>query len=479
MEYEEIAQLRTKFLKLVSKEGEAGLKKFTKLHKREMRSKPKSVLKCCSSVHGSPGAGHEFEMLMHSVHAKSAKMTQTQPEPSMFVRVRTDTEDKVVGYVIVMAWTDDVRMFGTDRELEEYKAAVRSRLKVKFEEGPVAEFVSIETHQCLKTNTTELKMPRYWMKAAAAFQEYKGPTGWKERTVPLTPYDEKILLEDPTEAEILEAKGLPMAQLVGTMSYPASNCKFEMRLAVSMLGSRRSGWSKKQFEVCIRVLEHGIHTREIGLMYSKDLDPHGRNVLYAYADANHRTPRSQGFRIVMFNGACVSFTSKKHTITSPSTCWSEMITMFDCTIDVMALRNLLAELGMYQEHPTRIYQDNQAAIQIANNRGSLGKTSRAMDLKTLSTRNHIEDHEVETAYINTTLQVADMGTKALMENLFVKFRDTMNGYALVKASYPDKIMSPLIYSGSGEGSWEGNCKTAAVQMLMSLNWCTVDELLRD
>ena len=86
-------------------------------------------------------------------------MTQTQPEPSMFVRIRTDNDDKVVGYVIVMAWTDDVRMFGTDRELEEYKAAVRSRLKVKFEEGPVAEFVSIETHQCLKTNTTELKMP--------------------------------------------------------------------------------------------------------------------------------------------------------------------------------------------------------------------------------------------------------------------------------------------------------------------------------
>jgi hypothetical protein len=74
-----------------------------------------------------------------------------------------------------------------------------------------------------------------------------------------------------------------------------------------------------------------------------------------------------------------------------------MMTMFDCTVDVMALRNLLAELGMHQEHPTRIYQNNQAAIQIANNRGSLGKTSRAMDLKTLSTRNHIEEHEVETA----------------------------------------------------------------------------------
>ena len=477
LEYEEIAQLRRKFLNLVSKEGEEGLKKFTRLHKREMRSKPKSVLKCCSSVYGSPGAGHEFEMLMHSVHTKTAKMTQTQPEPSMFVRIRTDPEDKVVGYVIVMAWTDDVRMFGTDRELEEYKAAVRSRLKVKFEEGPVAEFVSIETHQCLKTNTTELKMPKYWLKAAAAFQEFKGPTGWKERVVPLTPYDEKILLEVPTEEEILEAKHFPLPQLVGTMSYPASNCKFEMRLAVSMLGSRRSGWSKKQFEVCIRVLEYGIHTREIGLMYSKDLDPHGRNVLYAYADANHRTPRSQGCRIVMFNGACVCFTSKKHTITAPSTCWSEMITMFDCTIDVMGLRNLLAELGMYQEHPTRIYQDNQAAIQIANNRGSLGKTSRAMDLKTLSTRNHIEDHEVETAYINTTLQVGDMGTKGLPEDPFVRLRDTMNGYALVKAHHPDKEMSSLVYSG--EVNWNGSGKSTKclmVEMIQAIPWIPIDEI---
>jgi hypothetical protein len=43
--------------------------------------------------------------------------------------------------------------------------------------------------------------------------------------------------------------------------------------------------------------------------------------------------------------------------------------------------------------------------------------------------------------------IADMGTKALPEKPFTLFRDVMNGYALVKAAYPDKVMSPLIYSG--------------------------------
>jgi hypothetical protein len=102
---------------------------------------------------------------------------------------------------------------------------------------------------------------------------------------------------------------------------------------------------------------------------------------------------------------------------------------------------------MYQEMPTVIYQDNESAIKIANNRGSLGQTSRAMDLRTLSCRNRIEDYEVSTKFKGTVDMIADMGTKALPSNPFVRFRDTMNGYALVKAAYPEMNVSDLVYNG--------------------------------
>ena len=65
LEHEEIGELRKSFLKIVAEQGEEGLRKFAKMHKRDTRSNPKQVLKCLSSVYGSPGAGHEFEMLMH------------------------------------------------------------------------------------------------------------------------------------------------------------------------------------------------------------------------------------------------------------------------------------------------------------------------------------------------------------------------------------------------------------------------------
>jgi hypothetical protein len=153
----------------------------------------------------------------------------------------------------------------------------------------------------------------------------------------------------------------------------------------------------------------------------------------------------------MMNGCCVLFKTKKHVLTAASSCAAELTEFYLCTVYVKGLRNLLEELGFIQRRPTLIFQDNESAIKIVNNRGSLGISSRALDLRTLSCRNRVEDHEVETEYKRTNLMMADMGTKALPENPFVMFRDTMNGHALVRAAYPDLEMSPLVYSGDVSG----------------------------
>ena len=147
------------------------------------------------------------------------------------------------------------------------------------------------------------------------------------------------------------------------------------------------------------------------------------------------------------NGACLSCRSKKHSLTAASTCVDELIEFAESTVDVAATRNLLGELGLYQQAPSRAYQDNQASIQIANNRGSLGVTSRAIDFKTLSARNRIEDMQVETCYCPTPIMRADIGTKALPEHPFVHHRDIINGYALVKCAYPEMELPDYVHVG--------------------------------
>ena len=93
----------------------------------------------------------------------------------------------------------------------------------------------------------------------------------------------------------------------------------------------------------------------------------------------------------------------------------------------------MAEVGLFQQEPTVIYQDNQPAIQIMMNRGSLPNKSKAMDIRVMSARNKVEDRKVLPVYVSTLGILADIGTKTLDEKQFVFLRDLANGYALARA----------------------------------------------
>jgi hypothetical protein len=99
----------------------------------------------------------------------------------------------------------------------------------------------------------------------------------------------------------------------------------------------------------------------------------------------------------------------------------------------------MKEIGLEQLEPTTIYQDNQAAIQIANNRGSLAKKTRAMEMRTLTVRNKVEDQKVVPVYIETLRMLADIGTKALEPSRFETLRDVMTGYGAWTAMKQGKL----------------------------------------
>jgi hypothetical protein len=101
----------------------------------------------------------------------------------------------------------------------------------------------------------------------------------------------------------------------------------------------------------------------------------------------------------------------------------------------MGFRELMKEIGLEQKGPTVIFQDNQAAIQIAMNRGSLSKKTRAMDVRVFSVRNKIEDMQVVPIYLETKLMLADIGTKALEPAQFISLRDQLCGYAPIQAKW--------------------------------------------
>jgi hypothetical protein len=138
----------------------------------------------------------------------------------------------------------------------------------------------------------------------------------------------------------------------------------------------------------------------------------------------------------MMNGAVTSLSAKKHTLTATSTCHDELIEFSIAVNRMVGFRNIMCEMGLEQEEATTIYQDNEAAISIAMNRGSLSKQSRHIERRVLTARNKIEDGSVIPKYCMTARMLADLGTKALPDSQFAYLRDEINGYALVRQHHP-------------------------------------------
>jgi hypothetical protein len=187
-----------------------------------------------------------------------------------------------------------------------------------------------------------------------------------------------------------------------------------MRYAISICGRHRTKWGVKQFKVLKKVFEYGYTTRHLGIIYSRGLDSHGDNTTYCFADSGHSLPRSYGCTIAMMNGGVISLSAKKHTITANSTCHDELIEFSIAVSRMVGFRNVMCEMGLEQ--------DNEAAIQIAINRGALSKQSRHIDRRILASRNKIEDGTVIPKYCVTARMLADIGTKALPDAQFAYLR---------------------------------------------------------
>jgi hypothetical protein len=307
-----------------------------------------------------------------------------------------------------------------------YEKIVQREMKCKME-GLSTEFVSLSMKHDKVNGTLELSQSDYWVKAVQRFKEFLGDNGPKKRSTPMSVPDYAFMVE-ATDEESDAAKHLPFPQLLGVIQFPTAFTKLEMRFAISTLSRFRGKWGVKHFAAALKALEYGFTTRARGIQYTRFSEAEKRNVLVAYADSGFSVPRSQGCRAVLMNGAAISFASKRHTTTDDSTTAAELTEMFMCSCDCEGLRNLMDEVGLHQDLPTVIFQDNIPAIQIAMNRGALAKKTRSMSMRTLSVRNKIEDGKVIPVPISTEKMIADIGTKPLDVVKFERFRNQLTGY---------------------------------------------------
>jgi hypothetical protein len=138
--------------------------------------------------------------------------------------------------------------------------------------------------------------------------------------------------------------------------------------------------------------------------------------LVGYSDADWAgcpTKRRSVTGYYIFLGqALVSWKSKKKSTISRSSTEAECMSMAAVTCELTWLRYLLKDLGVDHHGPTKLFCDNQAALHIAANPVHHEGTKH-IELDHYTVHERIQNREIETTYVQTGKQVADIFIKPL------------------------------------------------------------------
>jgi hypothetical protein len=147
-----------------------------------------------------------------------------------------------------------------------------------------------------------------------------------------------------------------------------------------------------------------------------------------YADADLAgdigTRKSTTGFVVVLSGGLVHWMSKLQSTVALSTAEAETNASVEAVKQIMHFRLFMRELGMGQEGPSIVFEDNQAAISIAQ-KEEQSKRSKHYAIKAAFLSDSYKRGFFRYAKVGTKEQLADAFTKALPRDDFIRFREWM------------------------------------------------------
>ena len=194
--------------------------------------------------------------------------------------------------------------------------------------------------------------------------------------------------------------------------------------------------SEMHLQTTKRILRYLRGTADFSIVYRKGNEGH----LKAFADSGYAGDaddrKSTSGYVFMIGTGVVSWSSKKQPVVTLSTTEAEFIAAASCACQGVWLRRILEKLGHDQSLSTVIYCDNSSAIKLSRNPVLHGR-SKHIDVRFHFLRELTRDGVVELVHCSTQEQVANIMTKPLELEAFLKLRDKLGICALSSVHCPN------------------------------------------
>ena len=315
---------------------------------------------------------------------------------------------------IIAVYVDDILLGGkSDGQMSDVKKALSKQFKMK-DMGALHHFLGVKIVRDPRSGDIWIGQQAY---SEAVLQKF----GMEHAKAVATPVDTSSRLVRATE----KCDSVDQAQYqsaVGSLLYLSTRTRPDITYAVSNVARFCAKPTQQHWIAVKRILRYLKGTPNFGLLYSKKSLG---DLCVGYSDADWAGDiddrKSTSGYVFQIGGTAVSWRSKKQTCVALSTAEAEYMALASAAQEAVWMRQLTADLKCESTGPLVIFEDNQAAISMSKNPQFHGR-AKHVDIKYHFIRENVKSGVVQLKYCPTEDMIADILTKGLPQDKFVKLR---------------------------------------------------------
>ncbi|KAJ8747665.1 hypothetical protein K2173_012529 [Erythroxylum novogranatense] len=328
-------------------------------------------------------------------------------EPTLFVRRNDDGK-----LLIVSLYVDDLIFTGNDEKLfTEFKESMKREFDMT-DLGKMKYFLSLEV--CQRSDGMFISQKKF---ASEILQKF-GMEMSKAVCSPIVPGTK------PTSEGHDYVDKTHYKQIIGSLMYLIVT-RPDIMHVVSLISRYMENPTEEHLQAAKRVLRYIRGTTDFGVFYSKG----GGDELIAYTDSDYagdlNDRKSTSGYVFLFGSGAVAWSSKKQPVVSLSTIEAEFSAAASCACQAVWLKRVLQSHGPSQLDASTIYCDNSYSIKLSKNPVLHGR-SKHINVRFHFLRELANNGTIKMVYCATKDQLADIMTKPLRHEIFLKLREALN-----------------------------------------------------
>jgi histone deacetylase 1/2 len=235
-----------------------------------------------------------------------------------------------------------------------------------------------------------------------------------------TPAGNDLFEIDETSELLDDVKKQLFHSIVAKFQYLGKRVRPDLLTAISFLSRRINSARAQDMKKLHRLIRYLRGTSTMGIILQAD----NYISIYAYVDASygvHSDLRSQTGCVIGLGCGPVYCKSTAQKINTKSSTEAELVSLSDMTGQIIWTRNFLEGQG-YKMPPAKVYQDNMSTIALVRNGKSNNNRTRHIAIRYFFVADKVRAGEISIEYLPTGHMIADILTKPLQGEQFLKLR---------------------------------------------------------